>query len=442
MGLATSRQILRRRIVRFARVARFARFRLAAPMPLDLWPVAASALCAGMLMPVAIRIRSFGHDRTGGVRKLHVAPTSRLGGAIVLFAFLAALGLARILGSGPLWAALPLAVAAFPVVVVGLVDDVSRGVRPRYRMLAAVVSALLASAYAGGVVPRVDLPAVDVLLGYAWFALPLTWFMVTGACNAVNLIDGAHGLAAGLALLMFGGVAFAAGATDDMATLAPALTMMGALAGFMVWNYPGGRIFLGDAGAYFIGFMYAELSIQLVSRNDEISAWYVIMLAGYPVVDTLFAMYRRAVVRRQPLMAPDGLHLHTLLFRRVAMPLERRLQRRNGERPAQVADHASQAGFADPASVTLSKIRSRPIDVTVQRANARVAPRLWLHGALCFVLAVVFRNNTLALWLCLIAYASLYVSQYRALVRFGRRTHSSLEDAGVDQHAEAAKSSQ
>ena len=82
---------------------------------------------------------------------------------------------------------------------------------------------------------------------------------------------------------------------------------MGALVGFLFWNYPRGRVFLGDAGAYFIGFMYAELSIQLVARNSDISPWYVIMLAGYPIVDTLFAMYRRGVVRHVPLMAPDAL---------------------------------------------------------------------------------------------------------------------------------------
>ena len=105
--------------------------------------------------------------------------------------------------------------------------------------------------------------------------------------------------------------------------------------------------------------MYAELSIQLVARNSGISAWYVIMLAGYPIVDTLFAMYRRGVVRRVPLMAPDALHLHSLVFRRVAMPIERR---------------QSLASLA--------------------RANARVAPRLWLHSALCLALAVLFHDNT------------------------------------------------
>ncbi len=150
--------------------------------------------------------------------------------------------------------------------------------------------------------------------------------MVAGACNAINLIDGAHGLAGGTALIMFGGIALAAGWSGDVATLTKALVMMGGVIGFLLWNYPRGLIFLGDAGAYFIGFMYAELSIQLIARNTGISPWYVIMLAGYPIVDTLFAMYRRGLARGMPLMAPDALHLHSLVFRRVAMPIERRLK--------------------------------------------------------------------------------------------------------------------
>jgi hypothetical protein len=107
------------------------------------------------------------------------------------------------------------------------------------------------------------------------------------------------------------------------------------------------------------------------------------MLAGYPIVDTLFAMFRRGVVRHMPLTEPDALHLHSLVFRRVALPIQRRQKR-----------------------------------WSLRRANARVAPRLWLHSVLCFALAVLFHGSAPALWGCLAVYAAFYLSQYRALVRF------------------------
>ncbi|HVN33859.1 MAG TPA: glycosyltransferase [Casimicrobiaceae bacterium] len=350
------------------------------------WYAALAAICVGVLMPVAIRLRSVGYDRPGGVQKVHISATSRLGGVIVVVGSLAVLGTGRGLGYHDVAAALPLALAALPVVLMGLAEDLTGSVRPRYRMIAAVASGALASYYAGGVIPRLDLPLVDTLLRNPWIALPLTWFMVAGACNAINLVDGANGLASGTAMIMFGGIALAAGWSGDSRTLAEALTMMGLLAGFLVWNYPRGRIFLGDAGAYFVGFMYAELSIRLIARNDGISAWYVIMLGAYPICDTLFAMYRRGVVRRRPLMAPDALHLHTLVFRRVAMPIERRT--------------------ANPDRV---------------RANARVARRLWLHSLLCLAVAIVLHDVTPALWLGIAGYAFFYAHQYRLLIRFRRQ---------------------
>jgi len=351
---------------------------------IDWWPIVVSAACAGILMPVAIRARSIGVDEADGLRKLHFVPTSRLGGAIVVIACLAALAVAPASGPPGFSTALPLILAALPVVLAGLFEDLARCVRPRYRMLAAIVSAMLASAFAGGVIPRLDIPWLDDLVPHLWLALPLTWFMVAGACNAINLIDGANGLAGGTALILFGGLAAAAGWSGDALTLSEALVVMGALVGFLAWNYPRGRIFLGDAGAYFIGFMYAELSIRLVARNDDISAWYVIVLAAYPIIETLFSIYRRKILHRSPSMASDALHLHSLIYRRVTLPAELRRSDRES-----------------------------------WRANARVAPHLWLHGAICLVLAVVFHDNTPALWLGLTAYAAFYLSRYRALLRFG-----------------------
>jgi len=357
-------------------------------------------------MPLALVARSIGRDPLGTGRKLHDVPTSRLGGVIVFAAYVGALAIVYKIGHVALSSALPLALAALPVVLVGLWEDLTFNVRPRYRMGGAVLSAALASALAGGVIPRLDLPLIDELLKHLWIVLPLTWFMVAGSCNAMNLIDGANGLASGTAFIMFGGIAAAAGWSSDAVTLTLALAMMGAIAGFMLWNYPRGRVFLGDAGAYFIGFMYAELSIQLITRNEELSAWYVILLAAYPITDTLFAMYRRGVVRRVPLMSPDALHMHSLIFRRVAMPIERRQSK-----------------------------------VIAQRANARVAPRLWLHSAICLALAVLFHNNTPLIWLCIAAYVLVYVLRYRTLARFGRTRRRQWVAAALEAESGEVKES-
>jgi len=350
------------------------------------WPaVAAAALVAG-LMPLAIRSQRLGRDDDfKGVQKAHNVSTSRLGGVIVFVAYLAVLAVATRMGDAALSPTLPLLLCSLPVVLVGLWEDITQGVHPWHRLAGAVTSAALASAFAFGTIARLDLPFLDDWLKYLLFALPLTWFMVAGACNAINLIDGAHGLAGGTALMMFGGLAAGAAIVDDPEVLAQALAMMGAIAGFLVWNYPRGKVFLGDAGAYFLGFMYAELSIQIVAGNPGLSAWFVIALGAYPIVETLYSIYRRKFLLRTASMQPDARHLHSLVFRRLV-----------------AQGHSAHARES------------------VRLANARVAPRLWLHGAICLVGALVLHNHTPASIAFVALYAGFYVVCYRALARARR----------------------
>ena len=178
--------------------------------------------------------------------------------------------------------------------------------------------------------------------------------------------------------MMFGGLAAMAGYVGDTFVLAQALVMMGAIAGFLVWNYPRGKVFLGDAGANFLGFMSAELSIQIVARNPGISAWFVIALAAYPIVETLYSMYRRRFVLRTASMQPDAGHLHSLILRQIALREKARY---------------------------------------LGRANARVAPRLWAHVALCLGGAMLLHGNTPALIGLTLLYAACYVAYYRSLAR-------------------------
>ena len=349
----------------------------------DLWPAGLAGLCAAFLMPFAIRSRWVGRDNDfSGVQKVHDVSTSRLGGFNVFVAYLAVLVVAVRVQDAELAPALPLLLCSLPVVLVGIWEDVTQGVHPWHRLAGAVVSAALASWFATGVITRLDLPFLDDGLKYLVFALPLTWFMVAGACNAINLIDGAHGLAGGTTLMMFGGLAAAAAIVGDALVRDQALAMMGAITGFLVWNYPRGKVFLGDAGAYFLGFMYAELSVQIVARNPGISAWFVIALGAYPIVETLYSIYRRKFLLRTASMQPDAGHLHSLIYRRLV---------RRGH-----SAHAKEA---------------------VRHANARVAPRLWLHGAICLVAALLLHNNTLALIGFTLLYAVGYVAIYRSIAR-------------------------
>ena len=368
--------------------------------PVEIW--LASVMSGGIVLALVVRASRWANKfAPAGPQHIHVAATPRLGGVAVFVGFVSAIAIALHLEYVPLRPVVPLLIAALPVLLVGLWEDITHRVPPKYRLLAAVFSAALASAFAQGVLPRLDLPFVDSWLDYLPIAVPLTCFMVAGASNAFNIIDGTNGLAGGSALLMFAGLAAIAAVVGDTLVLAQAAAMTGALLVFLLWNYPKGKIFLGDAGAYFIGFMYAELSIQLVSRNATVSAWFVIALAAYPIVETLYSIYRRKILRHAAAMQPDIRHLHSMLYLHFLDTVQQppREERRRG-------------AIAAPVPY-LGRERRQP----QRRANARVAPYLWLHGALCFAISVLFYTNTPVLIGLTLSYGLLYVICYRDAAR-------------------------
>lgn len=125
----------------------------------------------------------------------------------------------------------------------------------------------------------------------------LTALAVAGLANAINIIDGFNGLAAIVATMMFLSLALVAFHVGDVFVLSCALVMAGAILGFFLWNFPGGHIFLGDGGAYLIGFMLGELAVLLTMRHTEVSAWYPVLMFIYPIFETLFSIYRKQFLR-------------------------------------------------------------------------------------------------------------------------------------------------
>ncbi|MGH9906673.1 MAG: hypothetical protein ACRD8U_13945, partial [Pyrinomonadaceae bacterium] len=160
--------------------------------------------------------------------------------------------------------------------------------------------------------------------------------------------------------------------------------------------------------------MYAQLSIQLITRNAGVSAWFVIALTAYPIVETLFSMYRRKIVRHAASMQPDTQHLHSLLYLHFLLRDRRagRSSRWTGRRFAE----QRRPGDRRVCNVQgpFPGIERR---VPVRLANARVAPRLWLHSSLCLVIALIFHDDTAALIGFTIVYAIYYILCYRKAVR-------------------------
>ncbi|KAF0174786.1 MAG: hypothetical protein FD162_873 [Rhodobacteraceae bacterium] len=245
------------------------------------------------------------------VQASHKTPTPRIGGVAIFLGLEMAVGL---LPGAQVTLLSQILLASVPVMVAGLLEDMGRQLPPSLRLLAAAISALLAMHLTGTTIQRADVPVLDAMLLFPPFAILFTTFAVAGVCNAINLVDGMNGLAGTLASISAAGLALisAMHGQYDLATIA--MLLVSVMIGFLMLNYPRGHIFLGDAGAYLIGFVLAWISVTLMMRVPAISAWSIVLINFWPIADTLLAIYRRRTNGRATDL-PDRLHFHQLIKR-------------------------------------------------------------------------------------------------------------------------------
>jgi UDP-N-acetylmuramyl pentapeptide phosphotransferase/UDP-N-acetylglucosamine-1-phosphate transferase len=282
---------------------------------------------------------SHDHDLEG-VQKVHTSAVPRIGGLAVLGGIFAGLFLFAHAAPRAMDASfarlieLLLAVST-PAFLAGIIEDVTKKVSVKLRLSATVLSSLLASFALGATVHELNIWGVDTLLMFTPIAVVVTALVVAGGANAINIIDGFNGLSSSTLMLMAAGLSVVAWQHNDTFVAALGALCIGATFGFFLLNYPFGKLFLGDGGAYFLGFWVAEMAVLLVERSD-VSAWQILAICAYPVIEVMFSIYRRKFIKKVSPGAPDALHLHTLLYRRVVFPRVQRSLARPWQRNAAV----------------------------------------------------------------------------------------------------------
>ncbi len=255
-------------------------------------------------------------DTDDGVQKVHTTPTPRIGGISIVAGFFASLlfldGETR-----DLW--LLIGVAGLPAFACGLAEDITKKVSVKWRLFVTIGSGLLFAVISGYAITAVDVPGVDSLLAFPIIAFTFTAFAVGGVANSINLIDGFHGLASGTLMIILLAFALVGLRVEDAVLVSIAVTMLLVVAGFFAVNFPGGKLFLGDAGAYFAGYVVAVLAVMLPARNPEVSPWVSLLILGYPVTETLFSVIRRRRKVGHGAGDPDSDHLHHMVHRGWAL---------------------------------------------------------------------------------------------------------------------------
>ena len=284
----------------------------------------------------------WGKDETKGVQKIHNQAVPRIGGigvflgvfiTILIFYFTTSADVVdkylfsnsnnyiNLIGKIPIY--IIVLISSIPIVIFGSLEDFTRNISPRKRLLACLTSAFLAYFFLNLGVEKVDFygfNGITYILSLSPIIVAITTILfISGVTNAFNIIDASNGLVAFLAIIVSLAMAYVSYIVGDYLVLYMAMILIASVLGFFVFNFPAGLIFLGDGGAYFIGFWLAELGLLLVFRNPEVSFWFYICLLSLPIVEMLFSIYRRKFVKRKSPTKPDSMHLHHLVLRRLVI---------------------------------------------------------------------------------------------------------------------------
>jgi UDP-N-acetylmuramyl pentapeptide phosphotransferase/UDP-N-acetylglucosamine-1-phosphate transferase len=290
-------------------------------------------VCLGLVLTQRLHGR-FTHDHHSGPQKFHLDPTPRIGGIGIALGYLAVWFVLPVHLRG-IWMVIGL--AGIAPLAAGLAEDLTRQVGVKVRLIATMGGGLMFAFLSGYLMDKVDLWGMDWLLAFPVVAYLFTAFAMGGVANAINIIDGFNGLAAGSLIIMFGAFGWVAYQVGDDLVFGLALLFAALVLGFFIVNFPTGRIFLGDGGAYFCGFLLAALGVLLPARNVEISAWTAILICAYPVIETLASMRRKARREGHSVGQPDRVHFHMLAHRRYARRIVRQPRRKKMRNPVTAA---------------------------------------------------------------------------------------------------------
>jgi UDP-N-acetylmuramyl pentapeptide phosphotransferase/UDP-N-acetylglucosamine-1-phosphate transferase len=201
-----------------------------------------------------------------------------------------------------------------PLFVAGVAEDLGYPTGVRLRLLAALVSGVAFVVAFGQWLPRLDIPIVDTGMAMPLIGIPFTVLACAGVTHAFNLIDGLNGLSTFVSIGVCAALMAICAQVGLPAHFQALGLLLAALAGFLVVNFPFGRMFMGDGGAYVVGHILVWTSVSIVWNSPNVSTFAILLIFFWPIADTFLAIWRRTV-RGVDMTRPDRLHFHQLTMR-------------------------------------------------------------------------------------------------------------------------------
>lgn len=271
--------------------------------------VGVTFMFTALFIPIVKKIAEFiGAMDMPNARKVHKKPIPRLGGLGIYAGFL--LGY-MLFGEQSIQMNAVL-IGSIIIIITGIFDDI-KPVPAKYKLIGQIVGAAVVPLY-GGILLQ-DISAFGLYIDFGIFAYPLTILFIVAIINCINLIDGLDGLSSGISSIYFLTIGIIAILLHNSSGLDVILTfiMLGSTLGFLLHNFNPAKIFMGDSGSMFLGYIISVISL-LGFKNVTLTSFIIpILLLAIPIMDTLFAILRR-IINHKPLGMPDKNHLHHQLL--------------------------------------------------------------------------------------------------------------------------------
>lgn len=267
--------------------------------------LATSFLITPLIIKLAFKIGAVDYP---GERRVHSKAMPRIGGLSIILAFTVSfLIIAQFVEISYL-----LLIAALIIGLVGFLDDLYQ-LSPKLKLFGQSI-AVVVVIFSGVTVNVLSIPFSDqIYIVPTWLSISITFLWIIGITNAVNLIDGLDGLAGGVSVIAGATILFLAVLMGNYTVILLSIALIGSTLGFLYYNFHPAKIFMGDSGALFLGFILAIISLMGFKQATTVSLIIPFIILGVPITDTLIAIVRR-LLNKTSVTAADKNHLHHKLL--------------------------------------------------------------------------------------------------------------------------------
>lgn len=284
-----------------------------------LYGFALSFLLSGSICLFSGKLKKFGMDSLAGPQKLHQGSIPRIGGLAIFVGILANM---VFMPNSSIDSSAFLMGAVVPVFLIGVMEDFTGSVSPWSRLLVSLAAGGFFCGLTGYTITNVGIDIINPLLDLPLVSFAFTSIAFAAMVNALNIVDGLNGLAGSVSVFMLFSFGILSSYVGNHELQLICFLITASCIGFLFWNFPLGKIFLGDGGAYFLGAFVGGVSIMLPEQNDSISPFSSFLIVIYPVYELMRSSVRRLVSGDGNAMVPDDKHLHSMLFKLIALQFQ------------------------------------------------------------------------------------------------------------------------